>query len=32
MRERFWTLAFALALSVTEFIERRMLAEVRSRK
>nr|DAX86187.1 MAG TPA: hypothetical protein [Caudoviricetes sp.] len=32
MRERFWSLAFSLALGVSEFCERRMMAVVRSRK
>ncbi len=32
MRERFWNWAFSLALGVSEFIERRMLAAVRGRK
>ena len=32
MRERFWNWAFSLALGVSEFCERRMLAAVRNRK
>ena len=32
MRERFWNWAFARALDLTEFCERRMLASVRGRK
>lgn len=32
MRERFWSWAFSLALIVSEFCERRMMAAVRSRK
>ena len=32
MRERFWNWAFSLALGVSEFCERRMMAAVRGRR
>ena len=32
MRERFWSLAFSLALGVSEFCERRMMVAMRNRK